>query len=221
MIKEKVNTETSAAKIERVAAAKVHEEIGEELTPLKRQLSVIQSALNELETSGQQNMNSSIGQNQQQQPNQLLQQMQDFSSQAQQQQQKTFQQLQQTIHQTAQMLGNVEQSLQSINMLNQITQQINQSQQTLQQQQQMQGQSQQGQSGQQGVNNQSYYNKLFCLLIHIADNMTILSAMCNLKRKYHRLALLLKKSQFHFNNCARLLKSRKFKKVSQKLNCSY
>jgi hypothetical protein len=148
VIKEKVNTETATAKIERVAAAKVHEEIGEELTPLKRQLSNIQSALNELETSGQQNMNSSIGQNQQQ-PNQLLQQMQDFSSQAQQQQQKTFQQLQQTIHQTAQMLGNVEKSLQSFNMLDQITQQINQSQQTLQQQMQ-------GQSGQQGVNIQSH-----------------------------------------------------------------
>src|SRR4051794_9095651 len=162
VIKEKVNTETSAAKIERVAAAKVHEEIAEELTPLKRQLSSIQSALNELETSGQQNTNSSSGQNQQQQqqPNQLLQQMQDFSSQAQQQQQKTFQQLQQTIHQTAQMLGNVEQSLQSINTLNQITQQINQSQQKMQQQQQqqkMQGQSQQGQS-QQGQSGQQNYS---------------------------------------------------------------
>ena len=47
VIKEKVNTETSAAKIERVAAAKVHEEIGEELSPLKSQLSAIQSALNQ------------------------------------------------------------------------------------------------------------------------------------------------------------------------------
>ena len=61
VIKEKVNTETSAAKIERVAAAKVHEEIGEELSPLKSQLSAIQSALNNLESSGQQNMNSSVG----------------------------------------------------------------------------------------------------------------------------------------------------------------
>ena len=147
VIKEKVNTETSAAKIERVAAAKVHEEIGEELSPLKSQLSSIQSALNNLESSGQQNMNSSVGQNQQQ-PNQLLQQMQDFSSQAQQQQHKTFQQLQQTIHQTAQMLGNVEQSLQSINMLNQITQQMNQTQQQFQQQQQgQQGNCQFGQQG--------------------------------------------------------------------------
>src|SRR4051794_32488920 len=51
VIKEKVNTEISAAKIEIVAASKVHEEIGEELTPLKSQLSAIQSALNQLETS--------------------------------------------------------------------------------------------------------------------------------------------------------------------------
>ena len=52
VIKEKVNTETSAAKIERVAAAMVHEEIDEELTPLKSQLNAIQSALNQLESSG-------------------------------------------------------------------------------------------------------------------------------------------------------------------------
>src|SRR3954454_8449510 len=84
------------AKIERVAAAKVEEEIGEELMPLKNQFSTIQTALNELQSSGQQNMNASQGQNQQQ-SNQLLQQMNQFSSQAQQQQQKTFQQLQQTI----------------------------------------------------------------------------------------------------------------------------
>ena len=136
VIKEKVKSEKTA-KIERVAAAKVEEEIGEELMPLKSQLGAIQTALNQLESSGQQNMNSSLGQSQQQ-PNQLLQQMQQFSSQAQQQQQKTFQQLQQTIHQTAQMLGNVEQSLQSFNMLNQITQQINQTQQKSNKQQQMQ-----------------------------------------------------------------------------------
>jgi tRNA U34 5-carboxymethylaminomethyl modifying GTPase MnmE/TrmE len=74
-----------------------------------------------------------IGKNHQQ-PNQLLQQMQDFTSQAQQQQQKTFQQLQQSVHQKAQMLTNVKQSLQLINMLNQITQQVNQSQQSLQKQ---------------------------------------------------------------------------------------
>lgn len=83
VIKTKFDTETPSAKIERVAAAKVHEEIGEELAPLKSQLSSIQSTLSQLESGGQQNMNSSLGQNQQQ-PNELLQQMQDFSSQAQQ-----------------------------------------------------------------------------------------------------------------------------------------
>jgi hypothetical protein len=156
IIKERVKS-AETAQIKKVAAAKAEEEIAEELVPLKDQLKEIQSTLSNLGTNGQQqnNMNSSTGQNQQQ-PNQLLQQMQDFSSQARQQQQKTFQQLQQSVHQTAQMLTNVEQSLQSINMLNQITQQINQSQQSLQQQ--MQGQSQQGQqqSGQQNFNNQSY-----------------------------------------------------------------
>src|SRR4051812_45435054 len=96
VIKEKVETEgPSTAKIERVAVAKVHEEIGEELMPLKSQLGAIQTALNQLESSGQQNMNSPQGQGQgqgqgQQQQNQLLQQLNQFSSQAQQQQQKTF-----------------------------------------------------------------------------------------------------------------------------------
>ena len=62
-------------KLKRVAAAKVHEEIGDELMPLKSQLGAIQTALNQLESSGQQNMNSPQGQDQSQQPNQLLQQM--------------------------------------------------------------------------------------------------------------------------------------------------
>jgi tRNA U34 5-carboxymethylaminomethyl modifying GTPase MnmE/TrmE len=120
IIKERVKS-AETAKIERV-----EEEIADELMPLKSQLGAIQATLNQLESSGQQSMGSTLGQNQQQ-PKKLLQQMEQFSSQAQQQQQKTFQQLQQTIHQTTQMLGNVEQSLQSFNMLNQITQQINQS----------------------------------------------------------------------------------------------
>jgi hypothetical protein len=144
VIKEKVDTETSTAKIEKVAAAKFHEEIGEELSPLKRQLNAIQSALNHLESREQENMSLSVGENYQQ-PNQILQQLQDFSSQAQQQ---THQQLQQTIQQTAQMLGNAEHSLQSINTLDQITQQMYQ----LQQQQE---QSQQEQSSQQSINKQS------------------------------------------------------------------
>lgn len=130
------------AKIEKVASAKVEEEIGEELAPLKSQLQTIQNALDKLNVNGQQTSMTSAGQNQQQ-SNELLSQMQQFSTQAQQQQQKTFQQLQQSIHQAAQMLNNVEQSLQSVNMLNQIAQQINQSQQQLQSQQQ-QNQSQSG-----------------------------------------------------------------------------
>lgn len=117
------SSDAEKAKIEKVAAAKVEEEIGEELLPLKSQLSSIQTALNQLESNSQQ-MNPSIGQNQQQ-TNELLRQIQQFSSQTQQQQQKTFQQLQQSIHQAAQMLTGVEQSLQSVNMLNQIAQQIN------------------------------------------------------------------------------------------------
>ena len=59
VIKERVKTAENAAKIERVAAAKVEEEIGEELMPLKSQLSAIQTTLNQLESSRQQNMNSS------------------------------------------------------------------------------------------------------------------------------------------------------------------
>ena len=151
-IKERVKSSEAA----KIAANKVEEEIGEELTPLKSQLREIQSALNQLESSGQENMNFSMGQNQQQ-PNDLLKQMEQFSSQAQQQQENTFQQLQKTIHQTTQMLSNVEHSLQSFNMLNQISHQINQSQQQLQQSQ-IQGQSQQGQGQfeQQDYSNQSY-----------------------------------------------------------------
>ena len=152
VIKEKVKS-AEKGKMEKVAS-KVEVEVGEELTPLTSQLGAIQTVLNQLEQRGQQNMNFSSSGQSQQQPNQLLKQMEQFSSQAQQQQHKTFQQLQQTIHQTTQMLSNVEQSLQSINMLNQITQQINQTQQQMQQQ--MQGQSQQGQFGQQDYSNQSY-----------------------------------------------------------------
>ncbi len=151
VIKEKVvNAEN--AKIERVAAAKVEEEIGEELAPLRSQLHSIQNALSQISSSNQnqQSTMSSGGQNQNQ-SNDLLKQLEQFSSQAQQQQQKSFQQLQQSIHQAAQTLNNVEQSLQSVNMLNQISQQINQSQQQLQQQQQNQGQ-----SGQMNMNNQTY-----------------------------------------------------------------
>jgi hypothetical protein len=156
IIKERVKTAENA-KIERIAAAKVDEEIGEELAPLKSQLQSIQNTLNQFNSGNQQSTMSSGGQNQNQnQSNELLSQMQQFSSQAQQQQQKTFQQLQQSVHQAAQMLNNVEQSIQSVNMLNQITQQINQSQQQLQQQQQQQ--QNQGQAGQMNMNmnNQSY-----------------------------------------------------------------
>jgi hypothetical protein len=136
IIKERVKSAENT-KIERIAAAKVDEEIGEELAPLKSQLQSIQNTLNQFNSGSQQSSMSSGGQNQNQ-SNELLRQMQQFSSQAQQQQQKTFQQLQQSVHQAAQMLSNVEQSIQSVNMLNQITQQINQSQQQLQQQQQQQ-----------------------------------------------------------------------------------
>jgi hypothetical protein len=158
VIKESVKS-TENDKIEKIAAAKVEAEIGEELTPLKSQLDTIQHALNQVSTGGQQSSMSYSGQNQQQsnqqQSNQLLGQLQQFSSQAQQQQQKTFQQLQQSIHQATQMLSNVEQSLQSVNLLNQISQQINQSQQQLQQQYQQQNQGQMGMSS--GMNsNQSY-----------------------------------------------------------------
>jgi hypothetical protein len=155
------------AKIERLTAEKVHEEIGDELMPLRSQLETMQNVLNQLQSSGQQSysMQTSSGQSQQT-SDELLQQMQQFSTQAQQQQQKTLQQLQQSIHQATQMLGGVEQSLQSFNMLNQISQQINQSQQQLKQQQQqqqmqqqlqqqVQSQSQQGQSDQ-GYSSQSY-----------------------------------------------------------------
>jgi chromosome segregation ATPase len=148
VIKEKVNTETSSAKIERVAAAKVHEEIADELAPLRSQLQSIQHSLSQLDTN-QQNVGSSSNGQAQLQSNDLLKQMQQFSSQAQQQQQKTFQQLQQSIHQATQTLTSVEQSLQSINMLNQISQQIDQSQQQLQQQYQQQ-------SSSQNPNNQTY-----------------------------------------------------------------
>lgn len=61
IIKERVKSAENA-KIERVASAKVDEEIGEELMPLKSQLGAIQTALNQLESSGQQNMNSQQGQ---------------------------------------------------------------------------------------------------------------------------------------------------------------
>lgn len=149
IIKEKVKTAENA-KIERIAAAKVEEEIGEELSPLKNQLRSIQDTLNQLNSGNQHQSTTSTGVQNEQQSNDLLRQMQDFSSQAQQQQQKTFQQLQQSVHQAAQMLSNVEQSIQSINMLNQITQQINQSQQQLQQQYQGQQQSQQQYQGQVG-----------------------------------------------------------------------
>ena len=145
VIKERVKTAENA-KIERVAAAKVEEEIADELAPLKSQIQAIQNTLNQLNSGNQQSTISSGGQNQNQ-SNDLLNQMQQFSSQAQQQQQKTFQQLQQSVHQAAQTLSNVEQSIQSINMLNQITQQINQTQQQLQQ---SQGQ------GQMSMNDQTY-----------------------------------------------------------------
>ncbi|WP_158587410.1 hypothetical protein [Neobacillus notoginsengisoli] len=148
VIKEKGNTESSTAKIERVAAAKVHEEIADELAPLRNQLQSIQHSLGQLDSS-RQNVGSSSNVQDQQQSNDLLKQMQQFSSQAQQQQQKTFQQLQQSIHQATQTLASVEQSLQSINMLNQISQQIDQSQKQLQQQYQQQ-------SSGQNINNQSY-----------------------------------------------------------------
>ena len=61
IIKERVKSAENA-KIERVVSAKVDEEIGEELMPLKSQLGAIQTALNQLESSGQQNMNSQQGQ---------------------------------------------------------------------------------------------------------------------------------------------------------------
>jgi hypothetical protein len=147
VIKESVKS-TEKDKIERIAAAKVEAEIGEELTPLKNQLETIQQALNQVGTNSQQSSMSFSAQNQQQ-SNQLLDQLQQFSSQAEQQQQKTFQQLQQSIHQATQMLSNVEQSLQSVNLLNQISQQINQSQQQLQQQYQQQNQGQIGMSSNQ------------------------------------------------------------------------
>jgi DNA repair exonuclease SbcCD ATPase subunit len=149
IIKERVKTAENA-KIERVAAAKVEEEIGEELAPLKNQLRTIQDTLSQLNSVNQHQSTMSTGWQNEQQSNDLLSQMQDFSSQAQQQQQKTFQQLQQSVHQAAQILSNVEQSIQSINMLNQITQQINQSQQQLQQQYQGQQQSQQQSQGHAG-----------------------------------------------------------------------
>lgn len=143
VIKERVHAAEND-KIERVAAAKVEEEIGEELTPLRNQLETIQNALNSLNSGSQQSVISSgSGGQSQQQSSELLRQLQQFSTQAQQQQQKTFQQLQQSIHQTTQMLNSVEQSLQSFNMLNQISQQITQSQQQLQQQQQQQSMQQQ------------------------------------------------------------------------------
>ena len=80
LIKERVKTAEND-KIERVAAAKVEEEIGEELTPLKNQLSVIQNSLNQLSSGNQQSTMSSTGQNQQH-SNELLKQLQQFSSQA-------------------------------------------------------------------------------------------------------------------------------------------
>ena len=86
LIKERVKTAEND-KIERVAAAKVEEEIGEELTPLKNQLQVIQNSLNQLSSGNQQSTISSTGQNQQH-SNELLKQLQQFSSQAQQQSKK-------------------------------------------------------------------------------------------------------------------------------------
>ena len=75
----KIVKSAEEAKIGSIAAAKVDEEIGEELMPLKSQLGVIQTALNQLQSSSQQNMNSPQGQSQQQ-PNQMQQQQQQITT---------------------------------------------------------------------------------------------------------------------------------------------
>src|SRR3954469_21682512 len=80
IIKEKVKS-SKIAEIESIAAAKAHEEIGEELMPLKSQLGAIQTALNQLESSGQQNMSSQQGQGQSGQQNMSSQQGQGQSGQ--------------------------------------------------------------------------------------------------------------------------------------------